>query len=194
MDNLVQNPPPAFYAIQREAQHIGFELSSEPLTGALLRALAASKPGGRLLEIGTGAGAGTCWLLDGMDASATLTSIDRDAHVSGIARRQLGHDGRVTFVIADAEDFLKQPPAHEYDLIFADSFPGKYLLLDEALDLLATGGLYVIDDLLPQPTWPAYHQANVNALIDTLEARADLHCVRLNWASGVMICTKISGA
>jgi predicted O-methyltransferase YrrM len=192
MDDFLQSPPPAFQTIQREAQHIGFTLSSEPQTGALLRTLAASKPGGRLLEIGTGAGAGTCWLLDGMDASATLTSIDRDAHVSGIARRQLGQDTRVTFLIGNAEDFLLQPPAHRYDLIFADSFPGKYVLLDQALDLLAVGGLYVVDDLLPQPTWPEHHQASVDELIERLEARPDLRAVRLDWASGVMICTKIS--
>jgi predicted O-methyltransferase YrrM len=184
--------PSALRAIQREAEQIGFEFSSEPLTGALLRTLAASKPGGKMLEIGTGAGVGTCWLLDGMDANATLTSIDRDAHVSSVARRQLGQDKRVTFLIGNAEDFLMQPPTDTYDLIFADSFPGKYVLLGAALDTLAVGGVYVIDDLLPQPTWPEHHQASVDTLIAKLEARPDLRVVRLDWASGVMICTKVS--
>lgn len=39
-----------------------------------------------------------------------------------------------------------------FDLIFADAIPGKYEHLDETLALLRRGGLYVVDDMLPQPT------------------------------------------
>jgi tRNA A58 N-methylase Trm61 len=48
--------------------------------------MAASKPGGRMLETGTGTGVGTCWLLDGMDATARLTTVDIDPTVQTIAR------------------------------------------------------------------------------------------------------------
>lgn len=183
--------PPAFHAIEQEAAKLGFGMSSEPLTGRLLRALAASKPGGRFLEIGTGAGIGTCWLLDGMDAHSTLTTIDQDARVSAIARKYLDHDIRAKFIIGNADDFLMRPHDAKFDLIFADSFPGKYYLLDETLGLLSTGGLYVVDDLLPQTSWPEGHQASVDRLVAELEAHADLRAVRLDWASGIMICTKV---
>ena len=53
-------------------------MASEPKTGALLAALAASKPGGRLLELGTGTGLGTAWLLSGMDADSHLDTVDTD--------------------------------------------------------------------------------------------------------------------
>lgn len=72
-------------------------MASEPQTGALLAALAASKPGGRLLEIGTGTGLGTAWLLSGMDADARLDTVDTDAGVVAVARRHLAADSRVTF-------------------------------------------------------------------------------------------------
>ena len=52
-DNLF---PPALAAIQAETVALGFNMASEPQTGALLRALAASKPAGTLLELGTGTG------------------------------------------------------------------------------------------------------------------------------------------
>ena len=181
--------PASFEALQREAVQIGFELSSERLTGMLLRTLAASKPGGRLLEIGTGIGVGTCWLLDGMDSRSTLTTVDQDAVNSAIAQKYLGADRRVSFITGDAEAFLKQTQPAQFDLIFADTFPGKYTLLDEALGLLKAGGLYVIDDLLPQTTWPEDHQPNVDRLVRELESRSDLQTVRLDWASGLMLCT-----
>jgi predicted O-methyltransferase YrrM len=41
---------------QRRRVALGFIMSCEAKTGVLLRALAASKPGGRFLECGTGAG------------------------------------------------------------------------------------------------------------------------------------------
>ena len=47
-------------------------MPSDPLTCTLLRTLAASKPGGQFLELGSGTGLSTAWLLDGMDARATL--------------------------------------------------------------------------------------------------------------------------
>ena len=54
--------PRAFDAIVRDTEVFGFTMVSEPKVGAFLAALAASKPGGRLLELGTGTGHGTAWL------------------------------------------------------------------------------------------------------------------------------------
>ena len=185
------NPPTTLDAIRQAAERIGFPFSSEPLTGALLRMLAASKPGGSLLEIGTGVGAGTCWLLDGMDAAARLITVELDAQASQIAQTHLAADPRVTFVSGDAAAFLTETRAN-FDLIFADSFPGKFTHLDEALALLKPGGIYVIDDLLPQPTWSDDHAPKVAHLITELEQRADLQTVRLDWSSGILIGTKIT--
>ena len=182
--------PAAYLAIEREAEQLGFLLSSEQLTGRLLRTLTASKPGARFLEIGTGVGIGTCWILDGMDARSSLVTLELDDRVSAVARKYLGGDPRVTFINADAEPFLSQIHDVGFDFIFADTFPGKFYLLEETLGLLNPGGLYVIDDLLPQATWEDGHQANVDRLIDELEGHSDLQTVKLSWASGLMICTK----
>ena len=69
--------------------------------------------------------------------------------------------------------------------------PGKYTQLDDALALLKLGGLYVIDDLLPQPTWPEGHSAKVPALIAALEGRKDLRITKLNWSTGLIIATRL---
>ncbi len=192
-DMLNLAPPAAFKALQEDTERAGFMLACEPKTGAILRTLAASKPGGRLLEIGTGTGVGSCWILDGMDSESRLTTVDKDTTVSSIARRHLGGDKRIEFVTADAEVFLQNVGVEQFDFIFADTFPGKFMLLDKALAALKIGGLYVIDDLLPQPGWDDNHQENVDRLIAGLENRPDLILTKMNWASGLIIATRIKG-
>jgi len=166
---------------------------SEPKVGALLAALAASKPGGRLLELGTGTGHGTAWLLSGMDASSRLDTVDTDAAVVAVAKRHLDSDARVTFHIVDGAEFIQHAPRGQFDLIYADAWPGKFILIDEALALLRSGGMYVIDDLLPQPNWPEGHAPKVPVLIDDIERRSEFVSVRLAWASGLMVVVRKPG-
>jgi hypothetical protein len=71
-------------------------------------------------------------------------------------------------------------------------WPGKFTHLDRALSLLAAGGVYFIDDLLPQPNWPDGHAAKVPALIADLEGRDGFVSTKLAWASGLMMLVRTS--
>jgi predicted O-methyltransferase YrrM len=191
MDELAHlNPPGALPAILDRTEALAFPMPSEPRTGAMLRVLAASKPGGRLLELGTGTGLCTAWLLDGMDQTARLTSVDVDPNVQAVAREYLGSDGRLHIVTADAAEFLRGQDAETYDLIFADAMLGKYELLDEALALLRPGGLYVVDDMLPQENWPEDHAPRVPRLVADLAGRPDFRIVSLAWSSGLVVVAR----
>lgn len=192
-DVLNLAPPATFQALLEATERAGFTLASEPKTGSILRTLAASKPGGQFLEIGTGTGIGSCWILDGMDSESRLMTVDQDAAVSAIAQRHLGPDKRVEFVTTNAEVFLQNIGTERFDFIFADTYPGKFLLLDNALGALRLGGLYIIDDLLPQPGWGVDHQEKVDMLIRDLENRPDLVLTKLNWASGLIVATRMKG-
>jgi predicted O-methyltransferase YrrM len=149
-----------------------------------------SAVGGQLLELGTGTGVGTSWLLAGMDGEARLDSIENNSEVLEVARRHLDGDPRVTFHLVDGQVFLKQSAPMQFDLIYADTWPGKFTHLSLALSLLRVGGLYVIDDLLPQPSWPDDHAPKVPALIAELENRPDVVTVKMAWASGLMIVAR----
>ena len=142
------------------------------------------------MELGTGTGAASCWMLDGMDAEARLLTVDTDPRVVEVARRILGADPRMTLHIGDGGDLLRNLAGSRFDLIFADSWPGKYYDLEEALSLLPPGGIYVIDDMLPQPNWPEGHAEKAAALLEHLDGRDDLFVTRLNWSTGIVICTK----
>ena len=96
-DQEINRRPEVLDALRQDTEKLGFTMASEPKTGALLAVLAASKPGGRFLELGTGTGLGTAWLLFGMDADSRLDTVDTDANVMEVAKRHLGADSRVTF-------------------------------------------------------------------------------------------------
>jgi predicted O-methyltransferase YrrM len=189
-DREMFRTPPMLDPIAVDTEALGFTMASDPQTGALLATLAASKPGGRILELGTGTGIGTSWLLSGMDAASTLDTVDTDEAVVTIARRHLATDRRVTFHVLDGADFIAQSPKPHYDLIYADAWPGKFSHLDDALGVLNTGGIYVIDDLLPQPNWPDGHAPKVPALIEAIARKTGFTSVRLAWSTGLMIVVK----
>lgn len=189
--DIESDEPTALPLMRRRAEALGFKMSCVPEVGRLLRTLAAAKPAGRFLELGTGIGASAAWMLGGMDKDAHLTSVDSDAAAQDIAREILGDDERLRFVCGDGDDFINRDVRGSYDLIFADAFPGKFAWLDEALDLLAPGGIYVVDDLLPQDTWPENHQPSVDAFRAAITARDDLTITDFgDWSTGVLVAVK----
>jgi predicted O-methyltransferase YrrM len=193
-DHEIIRKPNALHAILAETDALKFGMASEPRVGALLATLAASKPGGRFLELGTGTGHGTAWLLSGMDRTSSLESVETDPTVVAVAQRHLGSDTRVTFHVMDGAEFIRRAAREAFDLIYADAWPGKFSHLNETLALLRPGGIYLIDDLLPQPSWPEGHAPKVPTLIRELEQRSDLVTVKLGWASGLMIAVRIASA
>lgn len=192
LDPIYHQPPAALEQIQQATAAIGFTISSDMLTGSLLRTLAATKPGGTLLELGTGTGHGTAWLLDGMNSSAHLITVDISDQHASVARRFLEQDKRVEFLLQDGVLFLQQmgEQGRRFDLIFADFIPGKYQQLSEALDLLAPGGIYIVDDLHFSAAESSDSTSRVFNLVTTLEQRQDLHITKLNWSTGLLVATR----
>ena len=182
--------PAALHSLSVDTRQSRFNMASDPQVGSLLRTLAATKPGGRFLEIGSGTGLSTAWLLDGMSDDAHLLTIDNDASALTLLQRHLGHDARLQVEAVDGDAYLKKLRPGSYDLIFADAWPGKYRLLDLTLDLLKPGGVYVVDDMLPQANWPEGHAAKVEALLQTLATLPGFHATHLDWATGVVMVTR----
>ncbi len=80
------NEPKTLPAIWADTRDSGFTMASEPLTCSLLRTLAASKHSARFLELGSGTGLSTAWLLDGMDSGSHLTTVDNDEALLSILK------------------------------------------------------------------------------------------------------------
>lgn len=190
-DHDIQNIPDSYFAIDQATKDLGFTMPSDMLTCSLLRTLASIKPSGKFLELGTGTGLSTSWILDGMDRYSTLVSIDNDEAVFNIAKTHLGKDSRLSLVLSDGEDWISANREKRFDYIFADTWHGKYLVLEEVLDMLHPGGLYIVDDMLPQPNWPVGHAEKAINFVKELEKRKDLRLTKMNWATGIIIAVKV---
>lgn len=182
--------PRVWNEIRRRTIELGFDMPSDMQTGALLKALATSKPRGHLLELGTGTGLATSCILAGMDKDSSLISVDTDARLQAIAKELLGSDNRVRFELADGLEFVRTQPAGSFDLIFADAWPGKYVGLDDAMALVRRGGFFIGDDMLPQVNWPENHEERADGLATRLERLKGWTTVTLRWGSGFVIAVR----
>lgn len=190
MKDNIEIYPKYFQEIMEATKNIGFEQLSDSQLGSLLSTLITSKPNSKILELGTGSGLSTVWILNGMDKESTLQTVDNDEQLVNIAKQYLSDDKRVEFFIENGEDLILRTKPNSVDFIFADTWPGKYNHLEETLNLLKNGGIYLIDDMLPQSNWPDGHNIKADNLVKYLENRDDFNCTKLNWSTGIIICTK----
>lgn len=189
-EEIQQQLPEAYMYIDEATKKSGFTMASDVLTCSLLRTLAGSKPSGKFLELGTGTGLSIACILDGMDDGSSLISIDNEPEFLEIARRFLGNDSRLNLILTDGGQWVENNKDQKFDYIFADTWHGKYLLLDEVLAMLHNGGLYIIDDMLPQPNWPDGHHEKATNLVNYLETREDLLLTKQVWATGIIVAVK----
>lgn len=191
MNDLNIRLPKYYQEIKLASDAIGFGMLSDLQTGSLLRTLISSKPCGRFLELGTGTGLSLTWMVEGMDKSSKIVSIENTSSFQDIAKQYFKDEENIELICEDASHWIKTNQDQRFDLIFADAWPGKYEFLDETLNLLKAGGIYVIDDMLPQPNWPEGHEKNVTELLNYLEKLSEFNLTKINWSTGLVIITKI---
>ncbi len=137
---------PLLSARQR-AREVG-AASVDASTGAALRVLAALSGARHAVELGTGAGVSTLWLLRGLRSDAVLTSIDSEPEHHRLARLTLAEagvpNGRVRLIAGRALEVLPRLSDGGYDLVLCDaSAPEAVDYLPAAMRLLRTGGVVV---------------------------------------------------
>lgn len=189
-DTSTRDVPPLVRTAEQRAEHEDFHLSCSRETGAVLRALAASKPGGLLLELGTGVGVGAAWLLDGMDATARLITLEVHPEAAEISRAMLAGDPRVDVRCENAYEWMERYDGPPFDLIFVDVGALKYERRSLTLSRLAPGGLFVADDLLPQEKWVATHPPRVERFRAEISDEPGLRAVLVDWGSGICVAAR----
>lgn len=140
---LEPQPPPGYAQLQQALASRGSQASLAPSLGALIRILAASRPGGVFVCLGHAAGEAAIWMRDGMDLSARLVVVVGGDAEADMLRGVLGDDLQLTVHVQHAGDFLRDVRDHRFDFI-TDLNPGPdHTLARLALARLAPGAFYM---------------------------------------------------
>ncbi len=134
-------------AARQRAAEVGVD-AVDPVAGAALRLLAALTGARHAVELGTGAGVATLWLLQGLQPDGVLTSIDSEPEHQRLAKASLAEagvaSGRVRLIAGRALDVLPRLSDGAYDLVLCDAARAEALdYLPEAVRLLREGGAVV---------------------------------------------------
>lgn len=141
-------------AVKVAARARGHELGVIDATqgaGAYLRHLAHQLNAQSVVEIGTGSGVGSLWILEGMIASGTLTSIDDEMEHTSIAKLAMADAGipqsRFRFITNPVMDVMTKLTDRAYDLVvYRHNAEDLSFAISEAHRILRSGGVFVIDN------------------------------------------------
>jgi predicted O-methyltransferase YrrM len=115
---------------------------SIPEVQRLVATLVASKPGGRIAELGTSYGDGARAIVEALPPGSAFVTAEIDPDRAAQAREALA--GTPAEVLeGDWQELL--PPRGPFDVVFADGG----VAYDKVADLLAPGGILIKDDLTP---------------------------------------------
>ncbi|QTE31575.1 O-methyltransferase [Pengzhenrongella sicca] len=124
-----------------------------PGSGAALNVLAASAQARAVVEIGTGAGIASLYLLRGMPVDGVLTTIDIEVEHQRAAKEAFAEAGirptRTRAISGRALDVLPRLTDGAYDLVLVDADKEGYpAYVEQALRLLRPGGVLALDNAL----------------------------------------------
>ncbi len=169
------------------ARERGAEIGAAPVlpgAGAMMRMLATAVGARAAVEIGTGSGVGSLYLLSGMCADGVLTTIDPEIENQRAAREAFAdaqiRSTRVRTIAGQPRDVISRLTDHAYDLVcFPAHAPHALDLLDHARRLLRPGGVVVIPHALyrDRVADPAARDAvtqSVRALLAAVQEAPDL--------------------
>ena len=120
-------------------------------TGVFLQQLAHLLSAQSVVEVGTGSGVGSLYLLRGMIDSGTLTSIDDEIEHARIAKMAFYEAeieaARFRLITNPVMDVLSKLTDRAYDLVLLRHDPiDLTYTIDEAHRILRSGGVFVIDN------------------------------------------------
>jgi demethylmenaquinone methyltransferase/2-methoxy-6-polyprenyl-1,4-benzoquinol methylase len=150
---------------------------------------AAVRPGGRVLEIGTGMGVGTAWLVEGLArrSDVELVTIECDPQRARQAAAA-SWPPCVRQVVGDV--LVELTGLGSFSLIFADAEGGKLYGLDMTLAAVELNGLLILDDMRFQGRGPAIEDGVVRVRRQLL-ADDRFVCAEMNWSSGLLLATRV---
>jgi len=190
---------------QSAARERGVELGvldATPGSGAYLRYVASLISAQSVVEIGTGSGVGTLWLLKGIMSSGVITTIDPEVQHIQIARQVLSDadiaPNRYRLITSEYLDVMRKLADRAYALVVFRGDPEDILdVIDEAHRILRVGGILAIDHFFGggKVPDPAQRDPKTVALRDAgkyLKSQNEVWSISLNpIGDAVLLATKL---
>lgn len=176
-------------------------VDTSPGTGAFLHFLAHLISAQAVVEVGTGSGVGSLWLLRGMIENGTLTSIDDEAEHARIARIAFAESEispqRYRLITNPVMDVMSKLTDRAYDLVVLRHDPEDLgFSVDHAQRMLRTGGVLVIDNFFGEGKVPDPAQRDART-IALREAGKAVRAASTTWITsligvgdGLLVATK----
>ena len=126
-----------------------------PGAGAVLRLMATALHARSVVEIGTGAGVGSLWLLRGMPPDGVLTTIDAELEHQKAAIAAFTEAGirkaRTRTIPGQAVEVLPRLTDRAYDIVLIGADERSYPdYVEQAMRLLRPGGLLAVNGALAE--------------------------------------------
>ena len=185
------------------ARDRGREMGCTPIGaagGAALRVLAAATGARSIVEVGTGAGVSSLYLLAGMAADGVLTTIDVEGEHQRAAKEAFTAagvaPGRYRLINGSAAEVLPRLRDAAYDLVLVDADKTTYsVYYEQALRLLRPGGIVAVDNALwhDRVADPAQRDPETTVLRDLGRlVREDerVHAAMLGVGDGLLVAAK----
>jgi len=196
---ILENP------VKAAARARGLEVGTvdvTPGTGAYLRYLAHQLSAQSVVEVGTGSGVGSLWLLEGIISSGTLTSIDDEMEHSAIAKLAFADadipQSRYRLITNSVMDVMTKLTDRAYDLVVYRHNPEDLAFaISESHRVLRSGGTLVIDNFFggAKVQDPAQRDAKTIALREAGKLiKADTNSwmsVLIPTGDGLLLATKL---
>lgn len=190
---------------QSAARERGIELGALDTTagaGAFIRYIAELISAQSVVEIGTGSGVGTLWLLKGVINSGVITTIDPEVQHIQVAKQVLNDadipPNRYRLITSEYLEVMRKLADRAYDLVVFRGNPEDIFdVIDESHRVLRTGGILAIDHFygggkVPDP---AQRDPKTVALRDAgkfLKSLSDTWSISLNpIGDAVLLATKL---
>ena len=149
----------------------------------------ANRHGGRVLELGTGTGVGTAWIVHGLRGrdDVEVVTVEIDAATAALAA-QYRWPPQVRLLTGDALDVTRR--AGRFDLIFADAQGGKWEGLDTTIAALRPRAHLLVDDMMPGEFADDHHARKTSEVRARLLDHPDLTSVEIAWSTGLILSTR----
>ena len=155
--------PPLVKRAYNLAEQMNMECSCSPESGRLLQLLTSQLQSGVVGEVSTGCGVAAAWIVSALSSGTSFFSVEQDPVAAAAVRSLLGSSLNVRVVQGDWREFLR---TWRFGLLYAGPKSAREDEPELLLQSLRTGGMIVLDGLVPGDHKPLDSLGNPDAIRD----------------------------